>query len=286
MKILMPKRPQYYTPLFTVNLCTLVLSIVLCIHFGTQNIQEFFLEYWIIVFILSCGSILFVVNTQRMYRDNIRHLLEQQKSISNRQEMRSQLASDLHDDIGSSLSSIALLSERVKASLNGSAPEAQVLLNKISLNVRSSIENTQTTIWAIDTRYDKLLNLIELMKEFSGSLSDMQQFEWSIPPKPILESIELTPDLKKHLYLIFKESINNAVKYAQSDVVSIQITCQNNTLTLQIQDFGKGFERQAQSRSLGLHSIENRAQILRGVAMIDSGLDKGTIIYVNVPLDK
>lgn len=282
----MPKLIQTYTPLFRVNLCILILGIILCFHFGTQNIPEFFLEYWVIVFILCCGTILFVLNTQRMNRDHIRHLLQRQKDQLNKQEMRSQLASDLHDDIGSSLSSIALLSERIKATLNGSAPEAQVLLNRISANVQSSIENTQTTIWAIDTRYDRLSNLIEWMKEFSGSMSDIQQFEWSIPPKPILESIELTPDLKKHLYLIFKESINNAVKYAQSEVVSIQITCQNNKLTLQIQDFGKGFERQADSRRLGLHSIENRVQILRGAVTIQSERDKGTIIYVNVPLDK
>jgi signal transduction histidine kinase len=223
---------------------------------------------------------------RRINKENLHLLLEQQKAQANKHEMRRQLAADLHDDIGSSLSSVVLLSERAKATLNGAAPEAQVLLNKISNNVRSSIENTQTTIWAIDTRYDKLSNLIDLMKEFSGALSDIQTFKWSLPPKTVLESIELTPELKKHLYLIFKESLNNAVKYAKSNVVSIEITCQKETLTMRIQDFGKGFERQASSRSLGLYSIENRANILRGVATIESALNKGTTICVKVPLDK
>jgi signal transduction histidine kinase len=282
----MPKYPQSHKFLFIVNLCVLIIGVALCIHLETQNIHEFLLEFWVTLFVLFCGTLLFVANTQRIYKENLRLILEQQKAQLNKEEMRRQLAADLHDDIGSSLSSIALLSERAKATLNGAAPEAQVLLDKISNNVRSSIENTQTTIWAIDTRYDKLSNLIDLMKEFSGSLSDMQTFRWSLPPKTVLESIELTPELKKHLYLIFKESINNAVKYAESDVVSIEITCQNAQLTMQIQDFGKGFERQAQSRSLGLYNIENRANILRGVATIQSECGKGTTICVKVPLDK
>lgn len=282
----MPKCPQSHKFLFIINLCVLIIGVALSIHLEAQNIHEFFFEYWLTLFILFCGTILFVANMQRIHKENLRLLFEQQKAQSNKQEMRRQLAADLHDDIGSSLSSVVLLSERAKATLNGAAPEAQVLLNKISNSVRSSIENTQTTIWAIDTRYDKLLHLIEWMKEFSGSLSDIQTFRWTLPSKTVLESIELTPELKKHLYLIFKESINNAVKYAQSDVVSIEITCQKETLTMRIQDFGKGFERQTPCRSVGLYSIENRANILRGVATIQSGCGKGTTICVKVPLDK
>lgn len=282
----MPKCPQSYKFLYIVNLGVLIIGVVLSIHVCTQGIHKLLLEYWMIMLFLCCGTILFIFNMQRINKENLRLLLEQQKEQLNKQEMRRQLASDLHDDIGSSLSSIVLLSERIKATLNGSEPEAQVLLNKISNNVKSSIENTQTTIWAIDTRYDKLLDLIDLMKEFSGALSEIQTFKWSLPPKKVLESIDLTPELKKNLYLIFKESINNAVKYAQSDVVSIEIACKKETLTMRIQDFGKGFERQTTCRCMGLYSIENRANILGGGATIESALNKGTMICIKVPLDK
>ena len=113
-------------------------------------------------------------------------------------------------------------------------------MNKITYNVQSSIENTQTLVWAVDTRYDKLTDLIRVMKEFSGTLDDIQTFDWQIPPPSLSETIELTPDLKKNLYFIFKESINNAVKYAQSSVIKVEICADKHNLLLCIQDFGKG----------------------------------------------
>ncbi len=206
------------------------------------------------------------------------------KNILNKQEMRRQIAFDLHDEIGSSLSSISLLNERIKSVVNTNPTEAQSLLERVSTNVRSSIENTQTIIWAIDSRYDKLNDLINQMKEFAGSLGDIQKFDWKMPNEKTLKSIELSPDLKKNLYLIFKEGINNGVKYAKSDTISIQLEIENKDLILRIYDFGKGFERNLLSKTLGLSSIENRAKILGGEAQIKSVLNKGTSIQVKVPI--
>ena len=233
---------------------------------------------------ILCISLVIALSTMNVYRENVQLILIQQKTLLEKQEMRRQLANDFHDDIGASLSSVALLSERMKALIKDAIPEAYILLNKISTHVRTSIENTQTIVWAIDMRYDKLSDLISLMKEFGSTLEDIQHFYWKIPNASFSETIELTPELKKNLYLIFKESVNNAVKYAQSDVIAIEIGINNDNCSMRIQDFGKGFERQIPDRGLGLYSIENRAKILRGSATIDSELNKGTTINVEVPL--
>ena len=233
---------------------------------------------------LMCISVVIAITTKRIHKENIQLLLAEQKNLLEKQELRRQFASDLHDDIGASISSVALLSARVKALVGNTAPEAELLLNKITHNVQLSIENTQTLVWAVDTRYDKLTDLIRVMKEFSGTLDDIQTFDWQIPPNSLSETIELTPDLKKNLYFIFKESINNAVKYAQSSVIKVEICVGEHDLSLCIQDFGKGFERQVALHSSGLHNIENRAKILRGSATIESVAGKGTRICVNVPL--
>jgi signal transduction histidine kinase len=205
------------------------------------------------------------------------------QNILNKQEMRRQIAFDLHDEIGSSLSSIALLNERIKSVINTNTTEAQILLNKVSVNVRSSIENTQTIIWAIDARYDKIADLTDLMKEFAGAFGDIQRFEWTLHYDDQYAALELAPDLKKNLFLIFKESINNAIKYAQSEVIAIRIEAADHVYHLSIEDFGKGFERKTDSRSLGLRSIENRVQRMNGTASITSILGKGTKIALTVP---
>ena len=210
-------------------------------------------------------------------------LKEKQKIVA---QMRQQIAADLHDDIGSSLSSIFLLSEMVKLFLNGSNGEVQVLLDKIQANARITIENTKTIIWAMDTRYDKVSDLVDLMRDFGNTLSDVQKFEWQLEHLPHFENRKLTPDLKKNLYLIFKESINNAVKYAQSEVIEINLNVENDIVYCHIKDFGKGFDINIITHGNGLKNIENRAKFLNGTATIFSEYNKGTTISVEVPLVK
>ena len=211
-------------------------------------------------------------------------IIEKQKAV---EVLRNKFAADLHDDIGSSLSSISLLNQRIKAALvKGNADEIEMLLNRIAANVQTSIDNTRTIVWAMDDRNAKLQHLISLMKEFSSSLENVQKFQWQTPNPTQSETVNLTPELKKNLYLIFKESVNNAVKHSQSEIIAIDITIDTgNIFSMRIQDFGCGFERGNNTRNSGLHNIEKRARALKGYAQIKSELNKGTTIHVNVPLN-
>ena len=211
-------------------------------------------------------------------------IIEKQKAV---EVLRHKFAADLHDDIGSSLSSISLLNQRIKAALiKGNSEEVELFLNRIALNVQTSIDNTRTIAWALDDRNAKLNHLIGLIKEFSRTLDSVQKFQWQTPDTKQTETIDLTPELKKNLYLIFKESVNNAIKHAQSEIIAIDISIdRNNIFSMKIQDFGCGFERTTNTRNSGLHNIEKRASSLNGIANITSELNKGTTILVIVPLN-
>lgn len=197
---------------------------------------------------------------------------------------RYRIASDLHDDVGSSLSNITLLIERIKAIIKGTNPEIQILLDKISKNVQVSLENTQAIVWSIDSKSNKLVHLVDLMKEFTGNMAGTQEFKWQHPSFQDMVAINLTTELKKNLYLIFKESVNNAVKYAQSSVILIDISANNKILSMSIQDFGKGFDKTLTVNGMGLNNISDRAKSLNCIAVIHTELNIGTTIYVKISI--
>ena len=216
---------------------------------------------------------------------NYKHRLEINEKQNALDKAKKDIASDLHDDLGSGLSSIKLLSERARLSVDNSENKNQI--EKILNQSVKLIENLNLIVWSTDTRYNKLSNLIEQMRDFSGSLSDIQTFDWQIDKSVSdFSEPELSPEFKKNIYLIFKESVNNAVKYACSGIIRIEISIEDPIFKMCIKDFGKGFDKNALSHRNGIIHIEERAKTLNGTAEIKSEINKGTSIEVIVPLPK
>ncbi len=216
---------------------------------------------------------------------NYKHRLENIENQNALFNQRKGITSDLHDDLGSGLSNIKLLSDRVHASSNKS--DRKVQIEKISLQAHELIENLSVIVWSLDSRYGKLSNLIEQMKDYTATLSDIQTFSWEISTmKPTILNLELSPEFKKNIFLIFKESINNAVKYAHSEVIKIELEVKNDQFLMNIQDFGKGFDKTTIIHNFGLNSIESRSKILGGNAEIISKINEGTLVklQVNIPI--
>lgn len=99
-----------------------------------------------------------------------------------------------------------------------------------------------------------------------------------------VEKVKLTMEQKKNIYLIFKEAINNAVKYSGSEIIEVSATFLHNKFTLQIKDFGKGFMPDTVARGNGLDNMKNRAMELHGMLSIDSLAGRGTSTLLNIPL--
>ena len=216
---------------------------------------------------------------------NYKHRLENIENHNALLNERKEITYDLHDDLGSGLSNIKLLSDRARRNLN--IVESKIQVEKIYLQTSELIENLSVIVWSLDSRYDKLSNLIEQMKDYSATLSDIQTFNWEIPPiNHATLNLELSPEFKKNIYLIFKESINNSVKYANSEVVKIVLDVKNEQFIMCIQDFGKGFDKKAITHNFGLNSIESRTKILGGNVEIISKINEGTLVKIVVNLSR
>jgi len=207
--------------------------------------------------------------------------------------VRTRIATDLHDDIGASLTQIAILSEvarQQKMQGNGASLEP---LNSI-VNVSNELVETMSDIvWAINPEKDRLQDLIQRMRRFASDLLSAKgvQLEFNAPTY-VLE-IPLGANARREVFLIFKESLTNIAKHSRATRVRIDFDMSPDDLKLSITDNGQGFDVGSRgpapaSREKGGHgifSMKKRATELNGNLEIRSTVDQGTTITFQLPLD-
>lgn len=196
------------------------------------------------------------------------------------QKLRDGIAGDLHDEIGSNLSAIAVFSE-VAGNPKKSSSEVAGLLKKITAYSQSSQDSMSDIVWMIDTKNDRLGALKVRMYSFANEVLEPKDIRLSFSAEPILDQIKLTMEQRKAVYLIFKESINNILKYADAGEVVIKISREKDLISLSVADNGKGFTvNEERNKNLkggnGLQSMKKRAQSINGKLLVISSEGAGT----------
>ncbi|MFT3703160.1 MAG: tetratricopeptide repeat protein [Agriterribacter sp.] len=195
--------------------------------------------------------------------------------------LRNNIARDLHDDIGSALSSININS---KIALHNATEEAFIKnqLEKIQSNSVRTMEGMSDIVWAIHPDNDSLEKIVTRMKEFAAELLEPLQIEYSFEINIQSRAFTLDITKRKEIYLIFKEALNNAAKYSEGSSIIIRIEKSKEALQLEVIDNGKGFVRHAIKMGNGLKNMEHRAKALGGSLEFIS--NKGTIVRLTVPI--
>jgi len=122
------------------------------------------------------------------------------------------------------------------------------------------------------------------MKQFSSELCEPQQINLIFQIPENLEGIKLATDKRKNIFLIFKETVNNAVKYSKCNSLNIQFAYLNNYLKLTVSDNGQGFDQQAEKTGNGLKNIADRAKNINATLNISSRPGYGTTIELRCPV--
>ena len=191
------------------------------------------------------------------------------------QQMRNKIASDLHDEVGSALSSIRLYSGfmQTEASVQ---PQVKEVLSKIENTSRESLENMSDIVWSINAKNDKLEKVIARMKQFSDSILPPagMKVEYDLQS----ENINVNMESRRQLYLFYKEAITNIVKYSGAQKVHVLLKRKGSEWELEICDDGIGFEREGVSHGNGLQNMEERALLLGGTTEVVSTPGKGTCV--------
>lgn len=198
-------------------------------------------------------------------------------------ELRNNISKDLHDDIGSSLSSIQFLSEIM---IND--PADQEVNKSRMLSIKEGIsnisENVEEIIWHIKPTNDLLEKIHLRLRRFTSEILEAKGIDLHWNQDQRLSDIKLTARKKRDYFLIFKEVINNIAKHANARNVEVQVNYHDNMITLKIVDDGKGFDTSGPFNTTGLESIKNRTKSLGGTLDIKSHHGEGCAIALKFPV--
>ncbi|RPI06994.1 MAG: hypothetical protein EHM64_00935 [Ignavibacteriae bacterium] len=198
-------------------------------------------------------------------------------------EMRSRIAADLHDEIGSNLSSISMTSQMIRRSAKLSQLEKHRLA-EITAIAKETTDAIRDIVWFINPQHDKFVDLIQRLKEVTPKFLTDLQYTFNTSGH-IIESM---PDLliRKEIYLIYKEILHNIVKHANATKVAIEIKSQSNRFILSVCDDGVGFEAGDVKDGLGLKNLSDRAAKIGAIIDISSCTGRGVKITLSVPTEK
>ena len=202
------------------------------------------------------------------------------------ERVRRRIATDLHDDIGSSLTQISLLSEVLNQRIDAAEKNITEPLGMIAETSRELVDSMSDIVWAINPKKDTLSDLTGRMHRFAADvlMSANINFKWSAPDADA--EIAIGANVRREIFLIFKESINNMVKHSRATRADLEIRLGERRLELTLGDNGKGFDASAESDGHGLASIKERARGLGGDLEIISRTGKGTTVVLRVSLEQ
>lgn len=194
------------------------------------------------------------------------------------QTLRNKIASDLHDDVGSTLSSIAIFSDIARQQ----SKEVIPMLDTIGESSRNMLDAMADIVWTIHPDNDQFEKIILRMRNFAYQLLGAKKIDFVFTVDEGMDQLKLPMEVRKNLYLIFKEATNNMVKYAQADNAQITIKEDHKSLVMTVRDNGKGFDVQQQTEGNGIKNMRKRAEEIGGQLWIESRKDEGTTIRLKV----
>jgi signal transduction histidine kinase len=234
--------------------------------------------FWQRWWFLAVASLLVLLAVYSIYRYRVRRLIELER-------VRTRIATDLHDDIGSNLSRIAMLSEvmRQQKGDNASINERLSLIAGIS---RETVDSMSDIVWAVNPAKDRLSDLSQRMRRVAGDLFAARNIELRFSAPDAETDVRLGADVRREVFLIFKEAVNNMLRHSQCTEANIEFRINRGVLLLRLSDNGKGFSPNGAGDGNGLSSMRLRAERLGGHLELISSGGVGTTIVLKLPLGR
>jgi signal transduction histidine kinase len=215
---------------------------------------------------LACGA------GYALYRVRVAKLLAVER-------IRTRIASDLHDDIGTNLTKIAVLSEVANLRIGRGAGDAP--LAEIADISRESVAAMNDIVWAVNPGRDGVRDLARRMRQFANDAFAASDVDVRLGA-PDANEAKLEGDVRRQVYLVFKEAVNNAVRHSGCSAVEVTLAVDGRELTLTVADDGRGFDPTAESDGNGLASMRRRAAAIGAWLDVRSAEGRGTTVALAV----
>ena len=228
---------------------------------------------------LTLAALVIAAGARWLYRTRVARLLALER-------VRTRIATDLHDDLGSNLSQIAILSEVLLLGVGREDRAMAKLLSLITTTANESVESMSDIVWAINPKGDSLQNLIQRMRRFASDGFTARNIEFEFRAPELDRHVEMGADLRREVFLLFKEAVNNVLRHSTCTRAEIEVNLDGHDVCLRVSDNGKGFDTTSDTDGHGLVSIRQRARNLAGTLEVTSAPGNGTTIALRAPLSR
>ncbi|HYL74567.1 MAG TPA: ATP-binding protein, partial [Bryobacteraceae bacterium] len=218
---------------------------------------------------LSLAGLLAVAAGSLLYNYRVRHLIAMER-------LRTRIATDLHDDIGASLTQISILSELARRNLSRDT------LSDVADLARQLVEDMSDIVWAVNPRHDRFDALAHRMRRFASDMLADRDLEFDALSLPA--DLKIPLEYRRPLFLIFKEAVNNVARHSGATAVLVRLALKGSALKLMVQDNGGGFDTSARLDGEGIGSVRKRVRDLGGSAEWKSDPGHGTCFEATLPL--
>jgi ligand-binding sensor domain-containing protein/signal transduction histidine kinase len=225
----------------------------------------------------SLGMVSLFAIAWAIHRYRIARLIEIER-------VRTRIATDLHDDIGSGLSQIAILSEVARRKVDLTESHIGHELKNIAAASRELVDSMSDIVWAVNPGKDHLGDLVQRMRRFASDVLTARNITFRFESTVTAPERRLNPDIRRHFFLIFKEALNNMIRHSQCTTAEITLQNEANFLVMKISDNGKGFDLPETTHGQGLRNMRKRASEMNGKLQIQSVSGQGTTLVLKVPL--
>jgi signal transduction histidine kinase len=230
------------------------------------------------VFCASLAWVALLRSRVKAQTEIIRHRAQREAAL----EERTRIARDLHDDLGSSLTQIALLSARPEAERTAELPGN---LRKIAATAGEMAQSLDEIVWAVNPQHDTLEGLIEYLSQYADDFLEDTPIRSRLKVPAELPRRIVPAEIRHELFLAYKEALNNAVKHASASEIQIDMTVEPAQFQIRIADNGKGFEPAAVNASgSGLKNMRQRLAGIGGQFELSTNVEEGTAIRLTLPL--
>ncbi len=202
--------------------------------------------------------------------------------ITKLQNLKNRISADLHDDIGSRLTSIQLLTAILGQKRHIEA-ESPGYLGQIEKEINHSSRALDEIVWNMKSGFLDTEQVVARMRHFAAELFESSQVNYRFEAGEGFEKLKINPEKLKDLYLIYREILNNISKHAHAGGVEIQLSHSSGIIRLKVEDDGVGFESSEPTRGNGIRNMQMRLQRWKGLLDIDSSIGEGTQIMVTLP---
>ena len=232
--------------------------------------SPYYRQWWFIV----ASTVLLGLALWRAYRYRVGRLLELER-------LRTRIAGDLHDEVGTNLSGILVSTQILERRLNAVLPDAdKEHIHEIGVVARSTQEMMRDIVWMLNPSHDRFGDLVLKMKDVASGLLGERDCEFTVSPQDSPDILSI--DFKRNVFLIYKEALNNIVRHSSATRIVVEIIRRNGSFVLKVADNGKGFDTGPGRSGSGLTSMRRRAAQLGGSLIVRSASGEGTTVILDV----